>query len=41
MHIAGDALTVAVSPENDWVDSMTFDELARSGRRQRYHVVRR
>ncbi|ELY86990.1 PstS family phosphate ABC transporter substrate-binding protein [Natrinema altunense] len=28
MHIAGDALTVAVSPENDWVDSMTFDELA-------------
>jgi phosphate transport system substrate-binding protein len=29
MHIAGDALTVAVSPDNDWVDSMTFDELAR------------
>ncbi|MGQ3410715.1 PstS family phosphate ABC transporter substrate-binding protein [Natrinema sp. LN54] len=28
MHIAGDALTVAVSPDNDWVDSMTFDELA-------------
>ncbi|EMA61778.1 PstS family phosphate ABC transporter substrate-binding protein [Halorubrum lipolyticum] len=27
-RIAGDALTVAVSPDNDWVDSMTFDELA-------------
>jgi phosphate transport system substrate-binding protein len=27
-QIAGDALTMAVSPENDWVDSMTFDELA-------------
>ncbi|ELZ20084.1 phosphate ABC transporter periplasmic substrate-binding protein [Haloterrigena salina JCM 13891] len=28
MHIGGDALTVAVSPDNDWVDSMTFDQLA-------------
>ncbi|MFO7833413.1 MAG: PstS family phosphate ABC transporter substrate-binding protein, partial [Halohasta sp.] len=27
-QIAGDALTMAVSPDNDWVDSMTFDELA-------------
>jgi len=27
-EIAGDALTMAVSPDNDWVDSMTFDELA-------------
>lgn len=27
MHIAGDALTMAVSPENDWVDCMSFDEL--------------
>ncbi|WP_265109009.1 PstS family phosphate ABC transporter substrate-binding protein [Halosolutus halophilus] len=28
MHIAGDALTMAVSPDNDWVDCMSFDELA-------------
>ncbi|WP_049927784.1 PstS family phosphate ABC transporter substrate-binding protein [Halopiger goleimassiliensis] len=28
MHIGGDALTMAVSPENDWVDCMTFDEMA-------------
>ncbi|WP_339105717.1 PstS family phosphate ABC transporter substrate-binding protein [Haloterrigena salinisoli] len=28
MHIGGDALTVAVSNDNDWVDSMTFDQLA-------------
>ncbi|WP_254769380.1 PstS family phosphate ABC transporter substrate-binding protein [Salinilacihabitans rarus] len=27
-HVAGDALTMAVSPENDWVDCMTFDEMA-------------
>jgi phosphate transport system substrate-binding protein len=27
-HIAGDALTVAVNKEADWVDSMTFDGLA-------------
>ncbi len=28
MNVAGDALTVAVSPDNDWVDCMSFDELA-------------
>ena len=28
MHIAGDALTMAVNNEADWVDSMTFDELS-------------
>ncbi|QRV13520.1 PstS family phosphate ABC transporter substrate-binding protein [Haloterrigena salifodinae] len=28
MEIGGDALTVAVSNDNDWVDSMTFDQLA-------------
>ncbi|SIR64701.1 PstS family phosphate ABC transporter substrate-binding protein [Natronorubrum thiooxidans] len=28
MQIAGDALTMAVSPENDWVDCMSFDEMA-------------
>ncbi|WP_254531341.1 PstS family phosphate ABC transporter substrate-binding protein [Natrinema gelatinilyticum] len=27
MHIAGDALTMAVSPDNDWVDCMSFDEM--------------
>jgi phosphate transport system substrate-binding protein len=27
-NIAGDALTVAVNKEADWVDSLTFDELA-------------
>jgi len=28
MHIAGDALTMAVNNDADWVDSMTFDELS-------------
>lgn len=28
MRIAGDALTMAVSPENDWVDCLSFDEMA-------------
>ncbi|MDS0478538.1 PstS family phosphate ABC transporter substrate-binding protein [Natrinema sp. 1APR25-10V2] len=28
MQIAGDALTMAVSTENDWVDCMSFDQLA-------------
>ncbi|QFU82510.1 PstS family phosphate ABC transporter substrate-binding protein [Natronorubrum aibiense] len=28
MQIAGDALTMAVSPENDWVDCMSFDEMS-------------
>ncbi|SEV80774.1 PstS family phosphate ABC transporter substrate-binding protein [Natrinema salifodinae] len=28
MEIGGDALTMAVSPENDWVDCMSFDEMA-------------
>jgi phosphate transport system substrate-binding protein len=27
-HIAGDALTMAVNKDADWVDSMTFDELS-------------
>ncbi len=27
-HIAGDALTVAVNNENDWVDCLTFEELS-------------
>ena len=27
-EIAGDALTMAVSPDNDWVDCLTFDEMA-------------
>jgi phosphate transport system substrate-binding protein len=27
-HIAGDALTMAVNNDADWVDSMTFDELS-------------
>ncbi|WP_121741942.1 PstS family phosphate ABC transporter substrate-binding protein [Natronorubrum halophilum] len=27
-EIAGDALTMAVSPDNDWVDCMSFDEMA-------------
>jgi phosphate transport system substrate-binding protein len=27
-HVAGDALTVAVNNDADWVDSMTFDELS-------------
>ncbi len=27
-HIAGDALTMAVNNENDWVDCMTFEELS-------------
>lgn len=28
-HIAGDALTMAVNNDNDWVDCMTFDEMSR------------
>ncbi|ELY66397.1 PstS family phosphate ABC transporter substrate-binding protein [Natronococcus jeotgali] len=28
MEVAGDAVTMAVSPENDWVDCMSFDEMA-------------
>ncbi|MFC4542641.1 PstS family phosphate ABC transporter substrate-binding protein [Halosolutus amylolyticus] len=28
MQVAGDALTMAVSPENDWVDCMSYDEMA-------------
>lgn len=28
MEVGGDALTMAVSPENDWVDCMSFDEMA-------------
>jgi phosphate transport system substrate-binding protein len=28
-HIAGDALTMAVNNENDWVDCLTFDEMSR------------
>lgn len=28
-HIAGDALTMAVNNDNDWVDCMTFEELSR------------
>ncbi|UTF55921.1 PstS family phosphate ABC transporter substrate-binding protein [Natronosalvus rutilus] len=28
MQIAGDAVTMAVSPENDWVDCLSFDEMA-------------
>ncbi|WP_336344960.1 PstS family phosphate ABC transporter substrate-binding protein [Halalkalicoccus ordinarius] len=27
-QVAGDALTMAVSPDNDWVDSMTYDQMA-------------
>jgi phosphate transport system substrate-binding protein len=27
-HVAGDALTVAVNNDADWIDGMTFDELA-------------
>jgi phosphate transport system substrate-binding protein len=32
-HIAGDALTVAVNNNADWVDSMTFDELSQIWRK--------
>lgn len=28
MQVVGDALTMAVSPDNDWVDCLSFDEMA-------------